>query len=122
VLAGPIATLTDADTATGASQFVATINWGDGHISVATVRGASGSFVVSGRHRYTRDGRYAVTVAITMTGPVSVNVNASGTVVVSNLPRHVQRARIVHRLISKAAKPPRLPRSESALPESAPGL
>ena len=48
------------------SQFVASINWGDVDIrvTVATVSGAAGSFVVSGRHKYAKNGHYALTVTI----------------------------------------------------------
>ena len=36
---GTVATFSDTDTAAKASQFTATINWGDGHISNGTVAG-----------------------------------------------------------------------------------
>ena len=104
MFAGPVASFADANTRTGVARFVARINWGDGHVSVATVNGSSGSFVLSGRHKYARTGHYVVRVVISMRSPVSAQVAGAGTVVVSNPPRHVQRARIVHRNSKKPAK------------------
>jgi hypothetical protein len=107
VFAGPVASLSDANQMTAAAQFVASINWGDGHVSIATVSGAGGSFTVSGHHKYAKNGHYTIKVAITMRGPVPAGANASGVVVVSNSPRHLQRARVIGRLTRKPAKPAR---------------
>jgi hypothetical protein len=111
VFIGPVASLSDANTMTGSAQFVASINWGDGHVSVATVSGANGSFAVSGRHKYARNGRYTIRVTITMSGPVPARASASGVVAVSNLTRHLQRARIPRRLNKKPTRPATSPRN-----------
>ena len=42
----PVATFIDANTATTANRFTATIRWGDGETTVGTVTGGDGSFTV----------------------------------------------------------------------------
>jgi large repetitive protein len=63
-----VATFTDANRFAKASDFTATIDWGDGHLSrgaLSTVRvGGHSRFGVTGRHTYKRTGRKRVTVAI----------------------------------------------------------
>ena len=77
LFAGPVASFTDANTATSASQFVATINWGDGRSSVATVSGAS-RFVRRGRQSCVRQERALHRqVTVIMTGPISAGANGS---------------------------------------------
>jgi hypothetical protein len=50
---GSVATFSDSDTTAKASQFTATINWGDGHISNGTVQAnAQGGFDVMGTNTY----------------------------------------------------------------------
>lgn len=63
---GPVATFTDPDTSAVATDYTATINWGDGTpIAVGTVGGSSGSFTVSGSHVYAEEGTHTVRVVIT---------------------------------------------------------
>jgi hypothetical protein len=105
VFSGPVASVTDTNATTSASQFVATINWGDGKFSRATVTGGAGSFVVDARHAYARNGRYTVSVTVTMTGSSFAGADASATAVVSKPAKHLARARVIHRLLKKPAKP-----------------
>jgi hypothetical protein len=49
---GPVASFIDSALDT-ASQFSATIDWGDGTTTVGTVSGSAGSFTISGSHTYT---------------------------------------------------------------------
>ena len=59
---GPTASFTDTNTGDTASQFTATINWGDGTTTPASVSGTTGGpFTVSGSHAYVEDGSYTVT-------------------------------------------------------------
>jgi hypothetical protein len=69
----PVATFTDANPDGTASDFSATINWGDGTTSPGTVSGP-GTFTVSGTHTYTAGGTYAVTVSIVDSGGATATV------------------------------------------------
>jgi uncharacterized protein (TIGR03118 family) len=63
-----VARFTDADPAAKASDFTATIDWGDGQTSAGTVAAdTNGGFIVSGSHTYTDVGSSAVHVTITDT-------------------------------------------------------
>jgi len=62
---GTVATFTDPDTSGTASQYSASINWGDGHTSAGTVSGSGGSFTVGGTHTYGEEGSFTVRVTIT---------------------------------------------------------
>ena len=107
---GQVATFTDSNTTTAAARFVAAINWGDGHSSVATVSGSAGSFTVNGKHRYAKNGHFKVVVTITMSSPTSAGADSSGIAVVSKPGKHHLVARLIHRLTRnrlKAAKGPR---------------
>jgi hypothetical protein len=79
---GAVATFTDADPNGMASDYVATINWGDGTSSTGTVAAnASGGFSVAGTHAYAEEGRYAVSVAISDAGSSTA---ANGSVAVAD--------------------------------------
>jgi hypothetical protein len=71
---GAVATFTEPDASAPASQYTATIDWGDTTSSAGTVVGpAGGPFTVNGTHTYTEEGSYPVKVKITD------NVNSSNT-------------------------------------------
>jgi large repetitive protein len=58
-----VATITDTDPGAVASDFTATIDWGDGQHSAGTVAaGAQGGFAVSGTHAYKKPGSDTITV------------------------------------------------------------
>src|SRR5207253_9478631 len=60
-----VATFTDGDPNGLASQFKATIAWGDGTAaSTGTIAASANSFTVIGSHTFTSPGRYTVSVAI----------------------------------------------------------
>jgi hypothetical protein len=62
---GPVATLTDTNPGAPASDFTATIDWGDSSTSAGTVTGPSGGpFTVSGTHTYATTGVFTVTASI----------------------------------------------------------
>ena len=73
---GTVATVTDTGSSLAASAFTATINWGDGTSSTATVTGASGSYTVAGSHTYTEEGTFQATVSVTETA-ISATVSAT---------------------------------------------
>jgi len=63
---GDVATFTDPDAAATASEYSATIDWGDSSATTTgTIGGSAGSFSVSGTHTYTEEGSFPVTVTIT---------------------------------------------------------
>jgi hypothetical protein len=65
--AGVVATFTDPDTTATASEYSATINWGDGTAPTAgAISGPTGGpFNVTGTHTYIEEGTYAITIVIT---------------------------------------------------------
>jgi hypothetical protein len=84
---GVIATFTDSNTLTPASEFSASINWGDGTQSGGVVSGSGGIFNVSappGGHSYaTLDPLMFVSVTLTQIPPGTASSTASGTVIVT---------------------------------------
>ena len=57
------------NTASSATSFIATINWGGGRFSPGTISGSNGSFVVSGTHAFANLGVYRARVIVTMKVP-----------------------------------------------------
>lgn len=61
-----VASFTDADPKAKASDYTATIDWGDGINTAGAVQAASGGgFIVVGSHKYTNGGSFTITTAIT---------------------------------------------------------
>ncbi|HVX16023.1 MAG TPA: DUF4214 domain-containing protein [Pirellulales bacterium] len=62
-----VATFTDPGSPDPASDYAATIDWGDGTTTAGTVTGSGGNFTVTGGHTYADelDGTYTVTVSET---------------------------------------------------------
>ncbi len=73
-----VATFTDSDTAYLASQFTATINWGDGTtpLPAGVITGSDGSYTVTGTHTYAAIGTYGP-VVVTITDPVGATGTAT---------------------------------------------
>ncbi len=87
--AGPVATFTDPATASTATDYSATIAWGDGSTSPGTITasgtGTSGNtFSVSGQNTYAEEGNYAVRVTITDVDTASNTATAHTTAVVTD--------------------------------------
>ncbi|HEY3922716.1 MAG TPA: PKD domain-containing protein [Gaiellaceae bacterium] len=77
---GTVATFTEPDASAPASQYTATINWGDATTSAGTVAGpVGGPFTVNGTHTYTEEGTYPVKVTITDTVNSSNTTTANST-------------------------------------------
>ena len=75
---GPTATLTDANSFGMASDFTATIAWGDASSSAGTVTGpVGGPFVVSGSHTYTSTGTFTITSTIVDDGGSTASTSCS---------------------------------------------
>jgi hypothetical protein len=64
---GTVANFSSTNTSTLASQYTASITWGDGGSSTGTVAGGSGSFTVTGTHTYAEEASYTATITITDT-------------------------------------------------------
>jgi hypothetical protein len=71
---GQVATFTDADTGGRASDYTATINWGDGTASGGQVVRTNGGFAVNGAHTYGIKGTFGLSVRITDQGGASAMV------------------------------------------------
>jgi hypothetical protein len=62
---GEVATFTDANPYGIASDYTATVNWGDGTITTGTIASAAGGgFTVMGSHTYAGGGAYTLSIAI----------------------------------------------------------
>lgn len=65
-LSGTEATFFDANTSAKASDYTATIKWGDGKKSTGTITSTGGgNFTVTGKHAYSKAGTFTITVTIT---------------------------------------------------------
>ncbi len=81
---GAIATFTDADPNGAVADYAATIDWGDGTSSPATITAnASGGFSVNGMHTYSAPNSYVTTVTINDNGGSSTT--AIGSIGVTSL-------------------------------------
>jgi VCBS repeat-containing protein len=78
-LSDPVFSFQDANSFASASDFTATIDWGDGATTMAPVRAgpAPGVFWVLGDHTYEREGRYALQVTVTDIGGSSLSSGES---------------------------------------------
>jgi hypothetical protein len=66
---GPLATFTDSVPNTTASDYTATVNWGDGSAaSPGAITSNGNGFTVSGSHTYNNAGSYTITVTIAVNG------------------------------------------------------
>lgn len=81
-VSGVIATFTDPNITSVASDFTATIVWGDGTTSSGVVAGAAGSFSVSGNHTFAEEltGSYSVTLTDDAPGTATSTATAAITV------------------------------------------
>jgi hypothetical protein len=82
--AGQVATFSDIDTNATASDYSATVSWGDGSSSTGTVTGGAGSFSVSGSHSYSEEGSLPVAVAITDSDNASNSATTNSTAAVAD--------------------------------------
>jgi len=74
-----VADFTDALTTAVASDFMATIDWGDATTSAGTVSGGGGSFQVSGTHTYATTGTFSVKVTLSDDPPGTATANVTST-------------------------------------------
>ncbi|HJT75643.1 MAG TPA: hypothetical protein VJ739_00420, partial [Gemmataceae bacterium] len=80
LFSGAVATFGDTNAAAPASDFTATIDWGDGTTDTGNVTGpVGGPFTVTGAHTYTEDGTQTTTVTLTDDAPGTASASAAGT-------------------------------------------
>ncbi|HLJ95684.1 MAG TPA: Ig-like domain repeat protein [Gemmataceae bacterium] len=88
-----VATFTDPDPNAAASDFTASINWGDSHVSAGTVTlGSGGMLTVAGTNTYKEAGTYPVKV--TITDRLGAVATATSTGTVTDAPLTAQAATI----------------------------
>ena len=75
-----IATFTDADPYASASDFTATIDWGDGTTTAGSVVAHNGTFEVDGAHTYKDEGKYSVGVSIKDVGGSTASAKSTATI------------------------------------------
>lgn len=85
-VSGTVATFTDPDAAAQASDYSASIDWGDGSSAgTGTItKNQDGSFSVSGSHTYADEGSYTIKATITDTGDASNTATVTDTANVSD--------------------------------------
>lgn len=77
---GSIATLAYSDGRAPASDFRATIHWGNGHVTHGKIAGRDGTFHVHGTQYFTRAGLHRVRVSISGPDGTSPTANSDVTV------------------------------------------
>src|SRR6201995_2578074 len=79
---GTVATFTDANPLSQASDFTATIAWGDGTAATAgtVATNAGGGFKVTGTHTYSKTGSFTTTITINDVGGSSASATGTATV------------------------------------------
>jgi hypothetical protein len=75
-----VATFTDADTGAALGNFSATINWGDGTSSPATISNNGSTFNVLGSHTYTNAGTFTITPTIRDSGGTTTTASSTATI------------------------------------------
>ena len=80
---GAVANFSDTLTSATASDFTATINWGDATASAGTVSGGGGSFQVSGTHTYGGTGTFSVIVKLSDDAPGTATAQVTSTALVA---------------------------------------
>jgi streptogramin lyase len=82
---GPVATFTDADPNGTASDYSATVTWGDSHVSAGLILPNGPGFQVVAPNAYGEEGSYPVSVTISDFGGSMIMVNTTATVADSPL-------------------------------------
>src|SRR5260370_40479116 len=84
---GVTATFTDTTSTDLVTDFIATVNWGDGTVSSGFVSEVStGAFNVGGSHTYAEEAAYTVTTTLHLIRDNSNHVASSGTATVADAP------------------------------------
>ncbi len=74
----PVATFTDSFVYGSASDYTATINWGDGTTTAGVVEGSDGAYGVRGSHTYAQPGFFTLTVTLSDAGGSATATGTAG--------------------------------------------
>lgn len=85
-VSGTLATIADTYIGNPASDFSATVIWGDGDTTAATVVGDHGQFTVNGSHVYAEAGSYTATVAFRHNAPGTAKTTTNATLAIADAP------------------------------------
>ncbi|HVC96995.1 MAG TPA: DUF4214 domain-containing protein [Pirellulales bacterium] len=102
---GTVATFTDADPAGAATDFTATIDWGDGTTTSGTIVAADGSFHVAGSHVYTTSGRETINVVVSDVGGRSVTIASTVAVAAVGTPHQHYVMAVYEDVLGRAPDP-----------------
>lgn len=84
---GVVANFSNTNTTNAASDFTATIDWGDGTaVATGTVTGSGGAFQVSGTHTYAAPGTFSVAVTLSDDAPGTAATTVTSTATAVNPP------------------------------------
>jgi uncharacterized protein (TIGR03118 family) len=75
-----VATFTDSDAGLPASNYSATIDWGDGTSSTGTIAASGSTFIVTGSHVYAEPKLWSLTITVTPTNGTAATATAAATV------------------------------------------
>ena len=78
-----VATFTDTYAGNVASDFTATVDWGDGTTTTGTVSGSSGSFTVDGSHTYATAGTDQINVSVADDGFGTATASGTATATIT---------------------------------------
>ncbi|HEX7377602.1 MAG TPA: TIGR03118 family protein [Pirellulales bacterium] len=78
--AGAVAMFTQAGSSAVASDFTASIRWGDGTSSSGTITGAASGFTVAGTHTYANEGHFTLAVTVARDGGGSTTASGLATI------------------------------------------
>ncbi|HEV3342297.1 MAG TPA: alkaline phosphatase family protein, partial [Pirellulales bacterium] len=100
---GAVATFTDLDVAGPASEFTATVNWGDTSTATsASIVAADGMFSVVGSHVYAQAGTDPLTITIKDVGGATATLTSQASVAVPSTPHSVYVAAVYQDVLGRA--------------------
>jgi hypothetical protein len=77
---GTVATFRDPGSPDPASEFSASIDWGDGTTTAGTISGSAGNYTISGNHTYADEGTHSATVTAVENNTPTFSISATDAV------------------------------------------
>jgi hypothetical protein len=100
---GAVATFTDADPAATASEFTATVNWGDtSTVTSASITAAGGTFSVAASHLYAQAGTDPLTITIKDVGGATATLTSQASVAAAADPNAIFVTAVYHDVLNRA--------------------